>query len=408
MAEWARRGARWMSAACHRSLYSYQLRTALALAVENPHVAVTFLPLACTGATIDAGLLGSQSARECPLRGACARTVPGQIAQLQAALAQARRGLDLVLLTVGANDIKFSGLVADVIITSGVERTLFSRGGLIASVDEAQHLLGRTFPAGFARLRTALKPLLGGDLERVVYVAYGNPAMQGEAPCPGGRAGLDVHPAFTADAGRLRRVAEFVQSKFLPRTRALALCDGAPACRNPASERMVFVDGHQAAFASHGFCARAESDPRFDRECFPASGQSFDADLVSAALKPLACSHRPGEFRPYAPRARWVRTANDSYFTAMTYPRGMLSPSDLHDATWGALSAVYGGAIHPTAEGQAAMADAALPAVRALLGLPAPPAVIAEPLPPPEPLPAPEPMSAPAVPPEPSMPQQSQ
>jgi nicotinic acid mononucleotide adenylyltransferase len=33
------------------------------------------------------------------------------------------------------------------------------------------------------------------------------------------------------------------------------------------------------------------------------------------------------------------------------------------------LAAVYGGAIHPTAEGHAAMADAALPAVRETLGL---------------------------------------
>ena len=33
------------------------------------------------------------------------------------------------------------------------------------------------------------------------------------------------------------------------------------------------------------------------------------------------------------------------------------------------ITAVYGGAIHPTAEGHAAMADAALPAVREVLGL---------------------------------------
>ena len=84
--------------------------------------------------------------------------------------------------------------------------------------------------------------------------------------------------------------------------------------------------------------------------------------------------------------ARWIRTANDSYFTAMTYPEGMpamFKPSDIHDALWGVISAVYGGAVHPTAEGYAAMADAAMPAVRGVLGLPAPPAVRAEPLPPP-------------------------
>ena len=80
-----------------------------------------------------------------------------------------------------------------------------------------------------------------------------------------------------------------------------------------------------------------------------------------------------------------MRTANDSYFTAMTFPEGIssaLQPSDLHDATWGATSAVYGGAVHPTAEGHAAMADAALPVLRGLMELPAPQQIRAEPLPP--------------------------
>jgi hypothetical protein len=60
-----------------------------------------------------------------------------------------------------------------------------------------------------------------------------------------------------------------------------------------------------------------------------------------------------------------------------------MQPSDIHDATWGVLSAVYGGAVHPSAEGHAAMADAALPAVAAVLQLDAAvPDVRAEPAPP--------------------------
>jgi hypothetical protein len=100
----------------------------------------------------------------------------------------------------------------------------------------------------------------------------------------------------------------------------------------------------------------------------------------------MVCNEPAGNYRPYASRGRWIRTANDSYFTAMTYPEGMpaiLKPSDIHDALWGVLSAVYGGAVHPTAEGYAAMADAALPPTRAVLGLTPPSAIHAEPLPPP-------------------------
>jgi hypothetical protein len=109
----------------------------------------------------------------------------------------------------------------------------------------------------------------------------------------------------------------------------------------------------------------------------------------------MTCGYSASEFRPYAPRARWIRTANDSYFTALTYPEALpalLKPSDIHDAMWGIYAAVYGGAIHPTAEGHAAMADAALPAARQVLGLPGPLAPVrGEPLPTPEVLPAQEP-----------------
>jgi lysophospholipase L1-like esterase len=375
--DWQTHAARWLSAACHRSLYSYQLRTALALAIAERHAAVTFLPLACTGARIEDGLFKARQAREVVCEGgSCARTVPPQIAQLTEALAAARRvdrarRLDLVLLTIGANDVQFSGLVADAILHDATERALFARSGLLSSVEDAETLLARQVPSAFAQLRAALKPLVGGDLARVVYVSYAYPGSQADGvPCPGGRDGFDIHPAFAVDEAKVRAAADFIANRFLPRLQALASCEGGAACG--AADRMTFVDAHQGAFASHGFCVRAASDPDFDTACFSADGESFHKSLIEGASHPLRCERSVREFRPYASRARWIRTANDSYFIAMTYPEGAagsVQPTDIHDATWGAMSAVYGGALHPTAEGHAAMADAALPAVRQVLGL---------------------------------------
>ena len=393
LATWQRQSAVWFNPACHRSLYSYQTRTALALAVRYSHIAVTYLPLACTGATIADGLFGPQGARECPpsktMR--CKGTVNGQLAELREALAAARRRqpdrkLDLVLLSVGANDIYFSGLVADVIVDTPTERTLFRRSGVIASVDDARGALVRDLPQGFAKLREALKPLVG-DMSRVIFTSYADPTLsEGNAPCPGGRAGFDIHPSFNADPQRLAAVSDFVEREFLPQLKALALCQSGILCRNPVADRMTFVDSHQAAFSGHGFCARAESDPEFDRQCFSASGDSFDPNIVTSASQPMLCGRSAGEYRAYLPRARWIRDANDSYFAAMTYPQGLpssMQPSDIHDATWGVLSAVYGGAVHPSAEGYAAMADAALPAAVAVLQLDAAvPEVISQPVPP--------------------------
>jgi lysophospholipase L1-like esterase len=390
---WQRNAALWLNPACHRSLYSYQTRTALALAVEYTHIAVTYLPLACTGATIADGLFGGQRARECPPNkssSSCSGGVNGQLDELRDAIAavkrrQPDRQLDLVLLSIGANDIYFSGLVGDVIVDTATERALFRRTGVISSVDDSRTALARDLPQGFNKLREALKPLVG-DLSHVVYVSYANPGLSaGGAPCPGGRAGFDIHPSFNADPRRLANVVGYVQNEFLPQLKALALCQSGVLCRDPAADRMTFVDGHQPVFADHGFCARSEADPQFDRECFSPKGESFDPDIVTSASQPMLCGRSAGEYRPYLPRARWIRDANDSYFSAMTYPQGLptsMQPADIHDATWGVLSAVYGGAVHPSAEGHAAMADAALPAAAAVLRLDAaePNAMRGEPL----------------------------
>src|SRR4029453_19326218 len=97
---------------------------------------------------------------------------------LQGYLATARRtrpnrSLDLVLLTVGANDVDFSGLVANVIIDATRERAVFN--SMITAPESAEAALTRTLPGNFAKLRGALKPMVGGDLSRVVFVSYGNP-----------------------------------------------------------------------------------------------------------------------------------------------------------------------------------------------------------------------------------------
>jgi hypothetical protein len=392
---WNKLAARWQNSACHRSLYSYQLRTALALAVENTHVAVTFVPLACTGSTIDAGILGPRRARELDCGGfKCPTNVPAQVSQLANVLLQARkrdksRQLDLVLLTVGANDIDFSGIVADVIIEEPWSRALFKRGGMLGTLANSNLLLEQKLPGDFRRMRAALKPLVG-DLAHVVYTSYANPVLseQGGA-CEGGRNGFDVHPAFAANPDRMAAASQFVEQAFLPRIAALATCTAGTVCGG--SDAMTFVDAHQKAFAAgHAMCARAPTDPVFDNDCFSASGDSFETSMAEAATAPLVCRHRAGEFRAYASRARWIRTANDSYFAAMTYPEGVsqgMQPSDIHDATWGILSAVYGGAVHPTAEGHAAMADAALEQARRVLTIgQVDPPVTAQPLAPPQPV----------------------
>ena len=196
----------------------------MALAIEQPHIAVTLLPLACTGATISAGMFDSQRADDCPwVAGidSCSGRSPAQFDELKDIMAQVRRQqpqrlLDMVLLTIGANDINFAGLVANVIVEAATERLLLRQGGSIISVKDAQSGLDDDLPGAFCPLAHRTRTYVGNSLSRVVFTSYANPAMLAEnKPCPGGRDGLDVHPAFSADKDRLRAAAELVDGKFL-------------------------------------------------------------------------------------------------------------------------------------------------------------------------------------------------
>lgn len=379
--QWTLLTAEWMSPACHRSIYGYQMRAALKLAIDNPLIAVTYLPLGCSGATIAHGLLGSQPAKELRCNrtaGAkCNMTVTSQFFMLDRYLRSARdynreRELDLALLTIGANDIGFSELVADAMVDkTTTEHALLKRAKLVKNVADSKKEISGVLMKDFVRMRKELKTILGGKLDRVIFVTYGNPAKdESGKPCGTTRKGFDIHPAFGLSGNLATEAVRFVDSGFFPVLENLATCGSGGQCRDAASDTMIFSSGHQDAFSRHGLCA-AGVDPDFDKSCFRDGGSFRTA--TNAGVDPLACRDDANLFfKPYAPRARWIRTPNDSYFTAMTYADNLkwyLKGQDIHDGIWGITSAVYGGAIHPTAEGHAAMADSVVSKAACIVGL---------------------------------------
>jgi lysophospholipase L1-like esterase len=96
----------WLETRCHRSMRSGAAQAASAIASSDPHTAVVFLPLACSGASIPAGLIG-------PFAGVQPNgrlgDLPPQLDQVEAL--ERRRHIDAVLLSVGANDVYFGPLV---------------------------------------------------------------------------------------------------------------------------------------------------------------------------------------------------------------------------------------------------------------------------------------------------------
>ena len=227
-----------------------RLRAALAIAIENPQVAVTFLPLACSGSTIDLGFFNPLRARECPPTGSCAsnNSVP-QMVRLNEALDLARktdkeRKLDAILLTIGANDIWFSGLVANVITDPSTERTLFKKRRADRRVSGRAKISSTTTCRAISRNcagAQALSRRQPAARRLSSPMAIRRWSMAARSARAAAR-GFDVHPAFNVDAASVARDSDFVEERFLPRLRALATCDAPGACRDPAQGTHDLVD----------------------------------------------------------------------------------------------------------------------------------------------------------------------
>ncbi|MGF1622984.1 MAG: hypothetical protein ACFCUR_20530 [Rhodomicrobiaceae bacterium] len=393
--------ARWWDRECHRSLYSHQLRAALQLAVEDPQRAVTFLNFSCAGAEIVEGVLLDATVRECSPGESF--SVPAQISALSRELCRStsrnaampaaiiqrmpelknrtesalrltrcqtvtengrtrpalKRPIDLVFLSVGGNDVGFTPLVADSILSgSSIYRRIGQHNGAVYGVAQARKRLD-VLKKRFDGLKFALELFfdIGRDT-KVVLTGY--PKMgydaDGMSAC-GGQRGMEVFPAFHLDASKVGEAEGF--SRELNRSLA-----------EFAGRDWRYVDGFREDFRSRGLCAASGGDPA-DNLAFPR--------FINGEWTP----YKPSEYAPYAERQRWFRTPNDAYMTAHMHAQAVSSfgsnCSGLFSGTlrtlarrhWQPfqlfLASTYGGAFHPTAEGQARMADDVVKAARAAL-----------------------------------------
>ncbi len=105
----------WVDPRCDRSHWSYQAQTAAVLEHASDDASVTFVHLACSGASIESGLLGSYRGINDP--GAGAAPILPQVDQLQALIEGARtagvtwRKPDAVIISIGVNDLHFGDIV---------------------------------------------------------------------------------------------------------------------------------------------------------------------------------------------------------------------------------------------------------------------------------------------------------
>jgi len=109
---------------CHRSMLSGQARAALMLEKADPHTSVTFLHLACSGATIAEGLNGKYGGQDLggildpllnPKINSSFTGIPAQpkiVPQLDAAVQKILgREVDALVISIGGNDVSFSDII---------------------------------------------------------------------------------------------------------------------------------------------------------------------------------------------------------------------------------------------------------------------------------------------------------
>jgi hypothetical protein len=367
--------ARWLDQACHRSVYANQLRAALQLAIEDPHRAVTFAGLACSGAEITAGLFlrykGNEwvpnppelsqisAAADVQCGGHPARVLDlpeayhlnGRIPELKGGLtlkkcdAERARRIDLVFLSIGGNDIGFARLVANAVLSDA--SMLKQLGGWFGEVHSPKEAAAKL--AGVAdryrSLRRALHNILyipWDESDRVLLTAYPGLALMedGRSVCPDGRAGMDVLPDFHLTAERAREGSS-AADRLHDIMRSSARDNG-----------WTFVEAHRRQFLGRGLCAG------FVENAFTTADDLRLPRRIDGVWTP----YNPADYRPYAPRRRWFRTPNDAFLTGNFHVSGSLLQQVLQtqSLSWFQLllASTYSGAFHPTAEGHAAIADA--------------------------------------------------
>jgi hypothetical protein len=390
--------ARWLSRDCHRSQYGYPFRVAIELALENRHRSVTLASLTCSGATVVEGLLLDMEPREgaSEIPGGKVRAQLDQLSELLCRGARShgasyalpvysygktqiseqriakswcppqarKRAIDVVLMSIGGNDVGFGALAAYALTEDLGD--LAPIAGLAGSSARFGPQVSRVYLDVLDRRMKAVKDALhegfGVPPARVVQTSY-EPIQYDETGALCGAQptlGMDVHPGLKLGRQRLQETADFLKD-FLGRLECIAGSKhaGCPAnLATGAGTGFTLVTDHIPEFTKRGLCAR---DPkraladgvnmRVPRR--PASGDDFNPYSPAATL-------------PYAHHWRLFRTPNDAFLAANTHREG----TPLFDILQPAYAGLHSGAIHPTAEAHAIVADHVVRHVRMIVDKP--------------------------------------
>jgi hypothetical protein len=388
----------WSNPQCHRSMYSQHTRAALQYALEHPHLSVTLLNYSCTGAEVYEGILNAWWGRDdvkpadyddAPqlvkaLRDICLHTEAyentrwaggdrndndfnSRPARFPKCASFVRNHVDVLLLSIGGNDVGFANMIANAAVNARKMSGRFFRArkwvwGLWRaatrpqSYDQGLVLAEKRIPQRYRALGTMLKDYLRISPGQIIVSAYPQLIYDEKGNlCKADNDGMDVHdilgmwdpetpPRSGNSVTKFNQLIKHAAENQHWRLADQHVVDGAP---NSFSK--------DAAGVGHGLCAAGPtSSPELSMN-FPRP----DPGETPYNWRPF----QPQDWKPYSARNRWFVTPNDAFLTTDYHKRTI----ELYDVVKPLYAATLSGSFHPNALGQAAVADSVLSKLREAL-----------------------------------------
>lgn len=340
----------WDEPQCHRSRRNGRALAVNALRSANAgRLQFEFIDVACSGATINVGVLGPYAGVN--HGGEIRPALPSQIEQIEKRLAElGNPPLDVLLLSIGGNDVGFSTIIST-LITPAIEEPQVVFGNLRdawlehiienGDTENATRLIGfDLLPDAYDRLAAAIETRLAPRY--VLFTEFPDPSRGGDGRFCGCRA--------TVDRG-VPRVAGCFGRGFVVNFEELTISGAVPKSYGEIeNQSLVTLDGWGVGASAANLWA-SEAQWVFENVVIRLN------DEARGAAQRHGWTMIPGMM---------IRTMNHG----VCAPLGIRWFNNLQDAF--ARQGDVRGAMHPNQKGQQAYRDAIVPALSATLGLPAP------------------------------------
>ncbi|MES9831144.1 MAG: hypothetical protein ABW139_02785 [Candidatus Thiodiazotropha sp. DIVDIV] len=346
--------ATWMDRRCHRSLYSYQFKTALQLALDNPKQAVTFISFSCTGATTDNILSKPKSAAEYfnPIQPEYVSdtskspdayhklvdrkiSVLPQLELLDMTLGKSARKIDILLLSTGGNDIGFAYYVLNVAAKNRFLR-LPVKVPTQDTINDVYSIIDNNYRSFDKAIRKYLK---NSDSKRIFLTAYPNILRDEHGKlCEGDNEIFDI--PFGSIQHRKQRIRNTETNLLIPFYEIQK--------KTAHDLDWHLVDKHRDLYLKHGFCSKDHGLIGNEQFIIPHKNNITDD------WYPDFSQHT---YRAYRKKQRWIQIPVDSVLMINRTQRTWLGDFDLF------FSDETSGIMHPSADGLSTTANANVEAI---------------------------------------------